>query len=681
MGIATDGGPFRRPVRFPVLDRLQVVDYGMYPGPSSEGGLDVQFESGLTLVLGGNGLGKTTLVRMLYRLLAGPYDIPGLDGGGVLGRRDLEPKQLNAKQRRLFADRVADGAKSAVAELAFRLGDCSIMIRRRLSDLTLTQLVVDGEIQSDANELIYQDIITNMAVLWSFGDWILLLRHLTFYFEERRELVWDPSAQRQLLRLLFLSPETARHWTESERQILKLDSFIRNLSAVVTREQREVEEAESLQESAVDVREELRTLTDLQVVDEGRRKELVESEADQDDVRHAARLSLLKAEQEREHALRALEHAKLVALSQRFPDSSETARYIFAQLFTEDECLVCGHPAVETSQKLEGRIGAKRCIICDADLSANTAIDEGIVLSDKRVTHTTGKLTTATTVVEASRSHFDQAQEQYEDVRLELQELDSAIHDRNIRIESLRRRLPAEEADLVERRDELGQMGRRLAYLREDVTKLREEFTEFIAGVTESVVTKAPMIRDAFTSYARDFLLEDCDLVWLPRKERVGQTGVAIEFPAFELDLGSSTFPANVRRTGPQQVSESQREFIDLSFRMALMVVAAEEEAGATLVVDAPESSLDAVFVGRAADVLGRFASPVLGNCLLLTSNLTDGALIPRLLSYIGDSVERRVVDLFEVAEPTAAVREFNEEYAAVRRKMFDKLESDSDRS
>ena len=461
------------------------------------------FESGLTLVLGGNGLGKTTLVRMLYRLLAGPYDIPGLDGGGVLGRRDLEPKQLNAKQRRLFADRVADGAKSAVAELAFRLGDCSIMIRRRLSDLTLTQLVVDGEIQSDANELIYQDIITNMAVLWSFGDWILLLRHLTFYFEERRELVWDPSAQRQLLRLLFLSPETARHWTESERQILKLDSFIRNLSAVVTREQREVEEAESLQESAVDVREELRTLTDLQVVDEGRRKELVESEADQDDVRHAARLSLLKAEQEREHALRALEHAKLVALSQRFPDSSETARYIFAQLFTEDECLVCGHPAVETSQKLEGRIGAKRCIICDADLSANTAIDEGIVLSDKRVTHTTGKLTTATTVVEASRSHFDQAQEQYEDVRLELQELDSAIHDRNIRIESLRRRLPAEEADLVERRDELGQMGRRLAYLREDVTKLREEFTEFIAGVTESVVTKAPMIRDAFTSYAR----------------------------------------------------------------------------------------------------------------------------------------------------------------------------------
>ena len=128
-------------------------------------------------------------------------------------------------------------------------------------------------------------------------------------------------------------------------------------------------------------------------------------------------------------------------------------------------------------------------------------------------------------------------------------------------------------------------------------------------------------------------------------------------------------------------MSESQREFIDLSFRMALMVVAAEEEAGATLVVDAPESSLDAVFVGRAADVLGRFASPVLGNCLLLTSNLTDGALIPRLLSYIGDSVERRVVDLFEVAEPTAAVREFNEEYAAVRRKMFDKLESDSDRS
>jgi len=38
-------------------------------------------------------------------------------------------------------------------------------------------------------------------------------------------------------------------------------------------------------------------------------------------------------------------------------------------------------------------------------------------------------------------------------------------------------------------------------------------------------------------------------------------------------------------------------------------------------VIDAPESSLDAVFVTRAADVLTRFAADG-GNRLLITSNL-----------------------------------------------------------
>ena len=93
-----------------------------------------------------------------------------------------------------------------------------------------------------------------------------------------------------------------------------------------------------------------------------------------------------------------------------------------------------------------------------------------------------------------------------------------------------------------------------------------------------------------------------CALIWAPHKAQVGEYGPQINFPAYELEMGAD-FPSPVRRSGPEQVSESQREFIDLAFRMALMRVAGPERAG-TLVIDAPESSLDAVFVTRAADVL-----------------------------------------------------------------------------
>ena len=86
-----------------------------------------------------------------------------------------------------------------------------------------------------------------------------------------------------------------------------------------------------------------------------------------------------------------------------------------------------------------------------------------------------------------------------------------------------------------------------------------------------------------------------------------------------------------MRRTGPNDVSESQREFIDVSFRMALASVAATRHV-TTLVMDAPESSLDAVFVDRAARVLGTFSRPKEGNCLVVTSNIIKGGLIAALL-------------------------------------------------
>jgi hypothetical protein len=112
-------------------------------------------------------------------------------------------------------------------------------------------------------------------------------------------------------------------------------------------------------------------------------------------------------------------------------------------------------------------------------------------------------------------------------------------------------------------------------------------------------------------------------------------------------------------------VSESQREFIDLAFRMALMQVAAWGGVG-TLTVDAPESSLDAVFTRRAADVLLRFAQNQ-GNRLVLTSNLVEGQLIPSLIRPRLNQPARKepFIDLFQIAAPTAAIREHKAEYDA----------------
>ena len=71
-------------------------------------------------------------------------------------------------------------------------------------------------------------------------------------------------------------------------------------------------------------------------------------------------------------------------------------------------------------------------------------------------------------------------------------------------------------------------------------------------------------------------------------------------------------------------------------------------------------SSLDGVFVERAAEVLSRFGSPASPNRLLVASNVVQGDLIPALLKRACPPNEssERLINLIQLATPTAALRE-----------------------
>ena len=146
-----------------------------------------------------------------------------------------------------------------------------------------------------------------------------------------------------------------------------------------------------------------------------------------------------------------------------------------------------------------------------------------------------------------------------------------------------------------------------------------------------------------------------------------------MSFPNYGLELSGGGHTNLTRRSNPQEVSQSQREFVDLAFRMALMSAAASNGAAATLVVDAPETSLDAIFTVRAAEVLARFAKVLPENRLIITSNLIAGELIPELIKRggVGNS-PAKIVNLLNIATPTAAVRHYRKDYEDVFSKLME---------
>ena len=667
-------------VNFPVLNRLDINGYGLFPGSEAAGaGLHVDFKPGLTLVIGANGLGKSTLVSIVYRVLSGPFDISGVNDQTNLGNTTLKPTELDRAERTVFAQRVSDGARSATARLAFKIGNDAVVVERRLSNLSLTAFEINGT-GHDLTELVFQTEIARIVGLWSFGDWILLLRHVMFYFEDRRALVWDASAQRQILRFLFLPAATARKWTEDSREILELDSRMRNLRAATTREERALATSEFKTQSGGDVRGRLAELEGEQKADEERRDRLSDGIAQLEARRQTARLRVMQAEQEREARFRELERARLVSIGSRFPSSSETARYIISQLVTDKTCLVCGSVVPSVADEYTSRIDHRLCVVCRTDLSAAGDAFPAAVEADGHVEAVTTALANGEIELADSRRMLDEAKQDYNSHLAEIRQLETNIAVRSSDIDDLIRRLPPAEAELHRQRTELAAMRARVEILKEELDAKRRAFVTFMEEARREMSKQSEGVKRAFDEYAGGFTLELCRLVWSSRRDTLGQGGELIEFPAFVVEMTGSDFQMPVRRTGPEQVSESQREFIDLAFRMALMAACGAAGVG-SLLIDAPESSLDAVFVLRATTVLSRFAHSGGGeNRLMITSNLTEGKLLSGLLKSAGTAVDRqsRIVDLLSLAIPTAALTKLKPEYEALRTKLLSDVQAET---
>lgn len=661
---------------FPLLKNISIDHYGLYPGSARDGHFDVEFRPGLTMVLGANGLGKTTLMILLYRMVAGLYDLQLPDG--EIGNANLSVYKLSSTDRRQFAQRVSDGAQSASARLRFALADHEFEVERDLATLALRSFRVDGTSIS-IEESAYQQAILTHAHLGAYGDWLLLLRTLVFFFEDRRTLVWDYGAQRQLLRCLLLSPAKALEWTRQERKILELDSRMRNLQAALRKEQKDRDNTDRKVVGASGARSALAAAE----------KHLLRLQKDQDilvvqveqaeELRQRARLDALRAEASHDKSLRELERARLMAVEAHLPTAEDSVRFIFARLMSDQLCLVCGTADVgDARSKLETALKHHRCVVCNSNIA--TVKSDLIDIGDERIRFLQLKVEAAAVQADEQVRLRNDSSRCYEAGSLALAQLATDLTDAKAKVDNLNSQLPPSERRLQEQSRRLKAVEELVTELRAKLEVARGEFANSLANYRADIQCFAEQIKQQFENAAAGFLFEDSALSWAPVSQRVGQAGGEsdpVDYPAFAVELSGSDFVGLQRRDAPSQVSESQREFIDLAFRMALIYVASPQHA-ATLAVDAPESSLDAVFVDQAAAVLARFADDAGSNRLIITSNLGAGELVPALLEITSPQGQWRekLVDLFTAGVPTRAMEQCKASYDKYWKQLTDRLDA-----
>lgn len=662
-------------INLAILKSLKISNYRLYPGNKKDNDFFIDFAAqGLTVILGANGLGKSTLINLILRMLTGPSDIAKIDSIDELGNLNTAAVDRN-DLKYFFAERVSDKAENATATLKIKLGEIPISIERSLSDLTLLDLKIGAttlplpDNRRDKEE-IYKKNICELAKVASFGDWLLILHYIVFYQENRRALVWDTSAQREILRILLLKKEQSEKWRELSREVLTLDSDFRNYRNSVTKEIKAFEKTMNSIEDQNGISAEIEgdrriresKLKELEKTNNFIQKTNIE--------RNELRLQLLTIKEIIDNQERKHQENKINLLNDILPSTNDTAKNIFSILFSKG--------AISDSEEKRKNVIDAIIEFLERDFQ-NISYEKKISHHEKINTNDIDNYVNIKKIleIENEKEKFSELKKEKEKLietinkktqnnyKLEKRanELLDEINELNIKILPLETELAKDKKPITKLQLQLDALK---SLKKEKETKLKDahkKFTDFLVEIEGEFFKRADDIQDEFNKIVQGFLIEDCEVTWAKTDWKLGQEERPIKFPAFLFKMSSNGHSGITVRTKSSQVSESQREFIDLAFRIALIKVVAYNGCG-SIVMDAPESSLDAVFVDRAAHIFNEFSING-NNKLVLASNLIDGLLLPLLLSQLikDNKLSTGLVNLFDMGVPSKAVHKYKADY------------------
>ncbi|HHL6418840.1 TPA: AAA family ATPase [Klebsiella pneumoniae] len=648
-------------INFPIIKKLDVEGYALYPGKDSRRGLHIDFsQQGLTLVLGANGLGKSTLINILFRMLSGPFDLAKFDNTEELGNLNIsavERKDIKS----FFSERAHDKATDAIATLLVSFGNTTLTISRNLENLSINEFKIDQTAMPLSNrvadEELFQKEIISLAKVGSFGDWLLILHYIVFYQDNRRALVWDTSAQRELLRILLLNNHESIEWQGLTRQVLELDSEFRNLRYTANKQIKKLKEDRS-PEDKTGLRSEAGALKSVRAEKIDYLNKIEKSLSGINEVRTTSRSLRLRTKQEIDSLEREIENIKDNILNLALPDASDALRFILSTLKAQRSNFKQYKISEKYIMHLEKKLNDYFNFISNEESSP-----EDIASLNNNIKQKEDELLRLKNTLDHQLDH-DQKIEQ------ELAELHSHIAYCREEISEINFKLLPIEIGLSKKGDVTSSIDMKIATLEDMIKEKNDEllnaskqFEEYLERVENNFLSNTDKIKTEFSQIVQEFLVEECEITWYSVPWKLGQTSNPINFPAFIFKMKSGGNNMTTERKSPSQVSESQREFIDLAFRIALISTTGSNSSG-TIIMDTPEASLDSIFVRNASNIFIKFANQN-NNKLLLASNLIDGELLPRLVSELRakNKLNTGLINLLDIAVPSKAVNDYAVEY------------------
>ncbi|MHC5055811.1 MAG: ATP-binding protein, partial [Planctomycetota bacterium] len=468
--------------------------------PIFQSDASMRLKPGSNVILGGNGLGKTTLMQAVVFGMAG-----GLDG-------DIEETKSLRWGHGYFRKRLKS-AQVASVEVEFALGQKTLSVRRgfRNSNVIGFRLGDDDWVEDvvQAHED-YSEAIQKWGSYQSVSDFSFIVHRLLYLPESRRLIAWDTDAQLRALMLLNQDIALEEGFRSKRADLKQMDSRKRHIHVALGKAGKEVErlleyEDETLEEESEEQEEAPgERPVDLEGLVAQLRQVASQRSSVQRDMQDAAR-DLARASGEVDELRSQIEEAEASLVSSFLGEEERASNLALHKLLENAICPACGTRQPDLRGQAHERVLEHQCWLCGLEQIHET--NPELMTLRSRLSE---KLR-AQRALEAAYRGLDNRREALREKEDGLQnQVDRARFAMPIVLLAERGALPEPTLENLRRlkRDLQQQEADLEAQIHAKTAELEQEFAEFRSMLD----TRLGSLRKIYEHYATDFLGITCVL-------------------------------------------------------------------------------------------------------------------------------------------------------------------------
>jgi hypothetical protein len=648
-------------IYLPDILSISVNNFTLYPNGLN---FNYDFQSGINLIIGGNGMGKTTMVNLIKYSVIGHYregfDLTRTYKGTKIEKRTSYPTNY-------FTKRTAESSSSTVPSVTaiFRVNNTTFEVKRSLDSIEILDCSVNGTklvgstlTQIAYDVLCYDQSRTHDQVLkldltsriegslpykyeqeiskssnMPFDDLIFFVNKILFFGEDHKTILWNndyADVQTELFNKYFNDRELNAQRQEANRQARYFDTQGRHRSEDIrvirnvlekARTNSKIKPSENINDQINNLKT---TLESLDVKIESTQNSRNQFEAELQIINSKVN-GLSQDASTFERSQRKIENQ---LIQKNWVTLNHNYDLYLKSMISNEICPMCSQDLAEEYVKLK-LSHQDKCIVCDQQIAknddkalSNEQLESKIKLSDlyasiNHLQHQSYKK-------EAKLTDLDR---EFKSLAVEKRKIVSQL--RVLEYNSLDNKEAPGDVSLQAFYDEIAQLEVLKDEFLEKSRAQKEVATRISNKIEEQIVKNALKFSSLFSGYAEKFLGVNCKLTF---EELNGQKRF---YPVIDGKI----------RQEEEELSESQRFFVDHSFRMSILSFFYNKPS--FYIIETPDSSLDISYERNAADVFKMFIS-LFPYKLILTTNLNNS----EFLSYLIESnLNVGMIDLLKIGK------------------------------